>query len=233
MILGLLVLSSCNYFGGHRVRGNGTLATQDRPITDFNGVSVVGGMEVVLVPGTTFGVKVEADQNLLEYIETRKDGSTLVIAPRKGYNLHPEAGLKIYVSAPELKSFEISGRGSITSQSKLSYTQNVKTEVNGSGDLSLEIDAPEIASEITGNGNIVLKGHTRTYAAEINGNGEVHGFDLQSENAKVEINGSGDAEVYASKELGIEINGSGGVSYKGNPPTVNQHVSGSGDIRKM
>ena len=41
-----------------------------------------------------------------------------------------------------------------------------------------------------------------------------------------------DAEVNANKKLEIEVSGSGSVRYKGNA-SVNQRISGSGDIKKV
>src|SRR5687767_14318183 len=111
----VLFLSSC-MMGGHRVRGNGNLSNQTRNIGDFNAVEVVGGMDVVLVPGGTYSVRVEADENLLEYIRTERDGNTLVVATRRGYNLNPRAGMKVYVTSPDLKEIDITGSGTVTSQ---------------------------------------------------------------------------------------------------------------------
>jgi hypothetical protein len=56
--------------------------------------------------------------------------------------------------------------------------------------------------------------------------------DLLSENTKVTIAGSGDVEIFASKQLDVNISGAGDVKYKGNP-SVNKSVAGAGDIRKI
>jgi hypothetical protein len=233
LIAGAFILTSCNYFGGKMVRGNGVLQAQQRNITDFKGVSVTGDMDVILVPGSSFNVRVEADENLLSYIETEKDGDVLVVAPRKGYNLRPETELKIYVTAPIINEVEVVGSGSVVSQGTITANNKLRTDVSGSGDVKLDVDAPEVAAEITGSGNINLGGNTRKFNAEITGSGDLMSFNLLSETTDVEISGSGNAKVFASKQLGIEINGSGNVDYKGNPASINQDVAGSGNVRKV
>ena len=140
--------------------------------------------------------------------------------------------MKIYVTAPELREIDVTGSGSITSQSRLVYNNRLTIDITGSGDVRLDVDAPEIHAEATGSGNTSLSGQTRSFRAAINGSGELRCFNLLSENTDIEISGSGSAEVYASKRLDIEINGAGSVLYKGNP-SVNQDVAGSGDIRKV
>lgn len=228
----MLLFSSCHFMGGHQVRGNGKLSSQNRTLNNFDAVEVVGGMDVVLVPGPAHAVRVEADDNLMQYIETDRDRNTLVVRTRRGYNLNPSAGLKVYITAPQLREIGITGSGTVTSQSRLRYPGTVAIDITGSGDVRLELDAPEINAEATGSGNTALTGTTRNFRAAINGSGEFRCFNLLSENTDVEISGSGSAEVFASKKLDIEINGSGNVAYKGNP-SVNQDISGSGDIRKV
>jgi hypothetical protein len=227
----LVVLSSCSYMGGKRVTGDGKLTSQNRNVGNFTGVEVTGSMEVIVSPGPTATVRVDADQNLQDYIETTLDGNVLEVHPRKGYNLKPRAGIKIYVTAPQYGSLAITGSGKITSNSKITHGSEMNMQVVGSGDIIVDADAPTITTEISGSGNITLSGNTRTLGSEINGSGEVHSFNLLSEATEVEINGSGNAEVYASKQLNVSISGSGDVQYKGSP-AINQSIAGSGNIRK-
>jgi len=226
-----LTFSACSFFGGERVDGNGIRSTEQRNVADFNGVSVSGGMDVILIPGA-YSVRIEADENLLQYIETELDGNVLEIGPRKGYNLRSDADMKIYVSAPYFNEIEVSGSGSVVSQSKIKAENKLNTNISGSGDMKLDLDAPEVDMDISGSGSVMLSGATRKLRADINGSGELMAFNLMSEETEVEISGSGDAEVYASKVLGISISGAGNVEYKGNPPSLNQNVAGAGSVRK-
>jgi hypothetical protein len=227
----LVVLSSCSYMGGKRVTGDGNLTSQNRNVGNFSGVEVTGSMEVIVSQGPTATVRVDADENLHSYIVTELDGNVLEVRPRKGYNLKPRAGIKIYVTAPQYGSLEITGSGTIKSSSKITHGSEMQMQVVGSGDIIVDADAPTIRTEISGSGNITMSGNTRTLGTEINGSGEVHGFNLLSEATEVEINGSGNAEVFASKQLNVSIAGSGDVQYKGTP-TINQSIAGSGNIRK-
>lgn len=229
LLLLLILFTSCNFIGGRRVHGNGNLGSQTRSTGSFNAVHVLGSMDVVLNPGSDYSVKVEADENLLPYILTDRDGDALVVHTRNGYNLQSHNNIKVYVTAPSIEGIVVSGSGSFISNGKLT-SQRLKIDVTGSGDVKLDVDAPEISSEATGSGNVTLAGNTRNFSSEINGSGELHCFNLLSENTKVEIAGSGDAEVYASKSLDVQISGSGDVKYKGTPQ-INQHIAGSGSVR--
>jgi len=227
-----LFFSSCDYIGGKKVTGNGISTTQQRSLGDFNGVDVAGPIKVFISQNPVSSVKIEADENLLEYIEIENRGDVLEISTRRGFNLRPRAGINIYVAAPSFDNLAVTGSGELRTQTKISNGKEVDVDVTGSGDVLLNIDAPAINTEITGSGNITVNGSTRNFSTEVTGSGEVHAFDLLSENTKVTISGSGDVEIFASKQLDVNISGSGDVKYKGNP-SVNKSVAGSGDIRKV
>jgi hypothetical protein len=227
-----LFFCSCEFMGGKRVTGNGVLSTQQRNLGDFNGVDVSGPIKVFISQNSVSSVKIEGDENLLEYIEIENQGDDLEIRTRRGYNLRPRSGIKIYITAPSFDKLAVTGSGELKTQTKISNGKNVGVSVTGSGDMILNIDAPSINSEITGSGNITINGGTRNFSTEVTGSGEVHAFDLLSENTKVTITGSGDVEIFASKQLDINISGSGDVKYKGNP-SVNKSVAGAGDIRQI
>ena len=84
----LFAFSSCRYFGGERISGDGHIVSQQRTAGNFNSVDVSGGIKVHVRKDAAASVKVEADQNLMEYIDVSTDGSTLVIKERQGYNLN-------------------------------------------------------------------------------------------------------------------------------------------------
>lgn len=226
----VLLLSSCEFMG-ESVYGSGHIVSQNRNITGFTGVRVVGDMDVVLLPGNTFNVKVETDDNLQEYVETEKEGSVLEIKERENYNLHSRV-MKVYVTAPEFAQVEVVGSGNITSQGKLVASNKLVTEITGSGDVNITIDAPEIESHTTGSGNLNIAGNTRSFYAEVNGSGDVNAFNLMSEITKIEVSGSANAQVFASKQLDVDVSGSGDIEYKGNP-AVNQDIAGSGSVRRV
>jgi hypothetical protein len=218
--------------GGKRVTGNGVMSTQQRTIGDFNGVEVSGPLKVFISQESVPSLKIEGDENLLEYVEIYKNGDELEIRTRRGYNLRSRAGIKVYVTAPSFDKLAVTGSGELKTQTKISNGKNMDVDVTGSGDMILNIDAPSIKTNITGSGNIIINGGTRSFSTEVTGSGEVHAFDLLSESTDVEISGSGDVEVFASKQLKIHISGSGDVKYKGNP-SVNQSINGSGNVRKI
>ncbi len=228
--LAFFLLSSCHFTNGKRIKGNGNIATQEREIGDFTGVSASGSIDIIVMDGPQHSLKVETDENLMDYLVVKNNNGIVKIYTKEGYNLKPEKGIKVYATAPSFSRLNVSGSGKIKSNGKIK-SEGLHTEVSGSGDIILEIDAPEIDAEITGSGSATLSGTTRDFSASVSGSGDIRCFNLMTENTEIDIAGSGNAEVYASKRLDVDVAGAGNVRYKGNP-SIKQNIAGAGSVRK-
>jgi len=230
LLLGTIVVTSCRV-GGRRVHGNRNVKTEDRNLSGFHGVVSSGSFDVYVSSGSP-SVKIEAEENLLPYIETYIDGDVLKVNTRKGYWLRPERSIKVFVSAPAFNKIQSNGSGNIISQSKITDPSKIELEVNGSADIKVDVDAPEVIAEVRGSGNMNLIGDTKSFRGEIVGSGDIRAFELKAEETTVKIVGSGDAEVYSSVKLNVNVAGSGDVRYKGGAQ-VDSHIAGSGGVKKL
>ena len=101
LILALLA-SSCmlDVNWGSGVRGNGVVVEESRPIPEsFTGVTASEGLDVFVSQGPEFGIRVEADENVIELIGTEiRDGKLRVHAIK---NIG-RATKNIYVTLPEI-----------------------------------------------------------------------------------------------------------------------------------
>ncbi|MBO9633155.1 MAG: DUF2807 domain-containing protein [Chitinophagaceae bacterium] len=229
--LALILSTSCSYVGGKRVRGKGELRTESRSVGAFKGVSSSGSFDIYVSSGPQ-DVKIEAEDNLLQYIETYIDNDILRVRTKDGFRLSPTKSVKVYVTNPSFNKIHSSGSGNIIGQSKISSPDKIDISVSGSADVNLDVDAPEVSSDISGSGNTDLKGTTKKFETEISGSGNVRALDLMSEETYVKITGSGDVSVFASVKLNVRVTGSGDVRYKGNAQ-VDSKITGGGGVTKL
>jgi hypothetical protein len=225
-----VLLVSCRWTG-KRIKGNGHVTTDSRSVNTFTGVESHGNFDVYVSSGSPASVKVEAEDNLLSYIETYVENGVLIVRPRNDVWLRPRRGMKIWVTAPSYSRITTIGSGNIIGQNKITDPSKLEVRVKGNGDIRLDIDAPEVAATLTGNGGINLKGQSKVFDGELMGNGNIKAFDLMAEETRVHIMGNGDAEVFASVKLDVSIGGNGSVQYKGGAQ-ASTHITGNGNIRK-
>jgi hypothetical protein len=228
----LIFFTSCNYVFRKQVHGDGNIKTESRTAGEFNSIDVSNSIDVYVKQDSVASVKIEADENLMEYIQVIDDGEVLRIHPENGYNLRPSKRIKVYVSSPEYKSFEASGACNIYSENKIISSSMVTIDLSGSCDAKLDLNAPKVNAELSGACNIELKGETKEFKVGGSGSTGIKSMDLLAENVDVDISGAGEAEVYASVKLNVEVSGAGSVKYKGNA-SVSQNISGAASVKKV
>lgn len=231
LVFSLVLLTSCSDFFGRRVRGNGKLSTETRAAASFNGVKVSGAIDLYVRQDSSPSIKIEADENLLKYIEIENDGNMLVIHTKRGVNLRPSRSIRVYVGAPSFSRLEASGACDIFSENKISSPETLNIDLSGASDAKLNVNAPRVDVDVSGAGTVTLKGETRDFSVDGSGSTDIKCYELLAENTKVGISGAGSAEVFASVKLDVDVSGAADVRYKGNG-TVSQRVSGAGSVKK-
>ncbi|KAA2239651.1 DUF2807 domain-containing protein [Chitinophaga agrisoli] len=228
LLASILVLSS--FIQHERIKGNGDVKQEDRQAGKFKDIGTSGEFKVYITQGNTHTIKVEAESNLLPYIETKIDGDELEVRVKKGYEIKGTKPINIYVTMQEINELAASGAGGFYSRSKLK-TDELELAVSGAADADLDVDAREVKVSVSGAANVKLKGSASEADYAVSGKADIAAFDLQSNDVKVGISGSANASVNAQKKLEIGVSGMGNVKYKGNP-SVSQSVSGMGKVSK-
>ena len=228
----LFLLSSCDYFSGTRVRGDGNVVAQSRTVDGFSGVDVSGAIEVVVRQDAAYSVKVETDNNLQEYVEVHNEGGILRIQNRNRFRLLPSRRVIVYVTGPGLTSFSASGACKIKSENKITATSPVDIDATGASGIHLDINAPSVDVSLTGASSASLKGETKELSISSSGSSDVNAFELLSENTDVDVSGAGNAEVFASVKLEAEGSGASKIRYKGNA-SVSSNTSGASSVQKV
>jgi hypothetical protein len=174
---------------------------------------------------------VEADDNILEYIEVHTDGSTLEIHTENNIRLRPTHKIKVYVSNPEYKDLRVSGASSIHSENEITSPDAFRVDLSGASEGTLEVNAPKVSVDLTGASNAHIKGKTKDFEGGASGASEIRGFDLLTENADVNASGASSIEIYASVKITGEASGASSVNYKGNAQT-SVEKSGASSVNK-
>ncbi len=233
LVVVVVATSSCRFGWGKRVSGNGSIKSDEHTVSGFKNVRVSGGMDVFIAQGDVKPVKIESDDNLLQYVEVIQQGDELVIREKQGFNLDPSDKIKVFLTAPVYNRIDLSGAGTINSDGKITNTEDMDIRVSGAGDVKMELKAPSVKIDLSGAGSVALKGDTKDLDINLSGAGNAHCYDFLAENTKVRISGVGSAEVYASVSLDAHVSGVGDVKYKGGATNVSQQVSGAGSVKKV
>ena len=94
----------------------------------------------------------------------------------------------------------------------------------------LDVKGNNLKTEISGSGNITLKGYATTNDIVMSGSGSMNAFACELETVKIKMSGSGTCELSASASLDAVVLGSGTIKHKGNTKNVSKKVYGSGVV---
>jgi len=221
-----LILTGCQV-----VSGSGNVVIEERQVVGFDGVALSGMGELTVIQADKTSVVIEAEDNILPFIETEVHQGVLHIGIKDGVAIRNSKPLKYTVTTPSISLLDVSGAGSISSEQI--EADKLAIDVSGSGEIMLaDITAVSLAVVISGNGEVLAQGEVDDQSITISGSGNYAAPNLVSNNAEVNVSGAGDALVWATDTLSVDISGSGKVAYQGEPQ-VNHSISGAGAVQQV
>jgi len=176
--------------------------------------------EIAWTGGETLEVSVPAD---VRYTQAAGPGKLVVTGPREAVDnleldgdslrfddpLHGAGRLTIVMTAPGVKRFELHGRN--------------KLVITG-------FKQDRLAIDMTGSAEVTAEGEVKDLDLEISGSGEADMGRLVTENARVDIAGSGEATVAPRGNADLDISGSGEITLLSRPARLRSNATGSGRI---
>lgn len=236
--LGLALLAAASCVGCARaatITGSGRAATETRSVSGFQAISMRGDIDVIVRQGSSEGVQVRADDNLLPLVQTVVEGSgdarTLRIRYKPGESLRAKTPVVVTVDVVKLSALASSGSGDVSIGAL--KTPALALSLAGSSDARLQqLETEQLSIHIAGSGDVRAGGRAAKLDISIAGSGDVQAHELAAGDVSVAIAGSGDARVTAQKTLGVAIAGSGGVEYGGAATLAQSSIVGSGTVRK-
>lgn len=223
----VLIFTTTSCIDDLTVRGNGIAETEGRIVNAFSEVTSEGAFDVHITNGPEFEVVLNAETNILPYIETDVNRGKLRVHIRGLRNVQNRLPMEVYVTMPRLNGIKQSGSGVITTDYFKSGLLDLV--VSGSGRIETATDASNIDAVISGSGRLIISGDTHDANFDVSGSGRIDAYDLTINNCKAFISGSGNMRVLVNRYLDATISGSGNIFYIGNPQ-IETRISGSGSV---
>ncbi|MBN2556382.1 MAG: DUF2807 domain-containing protein [Anaerolineales bacterium] len=248
LVMGVL-LTGCS---GRTLIGSGVVAGEDYDLDDFSSVDVCCGMELFIQTGAPEAIHIEAEDNILEALEVRLNGDTLVVdfGMIIGFlDVQETRPIQVFVTLPELTGIEVSGGGALSAQDiqgeRLSlnlsggsraYLEGISVsdfliESSGGGTYEIRsLQAESLALDASGGGKITLYGTVSDLTATLSGGSELDGDGLLSHNAVLDISGGGRSSLSVSDTLRVDLSGGSRLDYFGSPQIDRSDISSASEL---
>ncbi len=190
--------------------GSGVAKEEVRELPPFQTVELGGALNAkIVIADAPQRVVVRGDDNLVPLVTTEVKGGRLLVRTTRA--VRPKVELMLTVNVAQLDGLSLSGAGN--------------AEVDG-------IKGEVFKASLSGAGKLTARGSTRRFDLDVSGSGEVSARDLKAEAVTVQVSGAGNVDVSASAKLDVTISGAATVTYTGDPPDLQQHISGAGSLKK-
>ena len=227
-----ITLSSCHldmHIG--QVHGNGDVVTEDRHVDEnFDKVKGSTGLDVYLTEGNENKIVVEADENLMEFIETNIHDGKLTIRSNK--NIGRYKAKKVHVTYKKLVSIEASSGADVIGNSVIK-SETLNLDSSCGADLEVEVFTKDLYAETSSGADIVLSGKTLNLKAKASSGSDLKARKLNASNCNARASSGADITVNVKDKLDAKASSGGDVRYYGNPEAVSKNNSSSGSVRKM
>ncbi len=228
IFLSVLLFSSCE-----KLDGVGPVVSERRLHTGFESVDIRTPGNVKHTVGAEYRVIIHSQQNIIDVLQTRLNGTELIIKLKDGVQLKRGNEIDIEIQSPVLKSVFLGGAGNVELLSDMNQN-SITFHLAGSGNITAQdlIIGDRLRATLSGSGNIILRGSSADVAwYKISGSGNIEAENVIVRDGYAEISGSGNIRVHASESLEAIISGSGSIRYRGNPQ-IDPHITGSGSLTR-
>jgi hypothetical protein len=211
--------------------GSGNVITQEESLTGFDKVDISQSFNVDITQGENFSVVVRVDDNLVEYLEVERQGSTLKIGldPTRSLTIF-SATMEAEVTMPELVGLELSGN-SDARVSGFESTESLTVDLSGNSDMRGDIQAGDSSFDVSGNSSITLSGSAGDVSVDASGSSEVDLADFPAADGTVNASGASTVTVNLSGRLDADASGRSDIYYLGDPEMGRTDTSGSSSIQ--
>jgi hypothetical protein len=223
-------ITSCHFDLGHE-NGNGNVTTQERAVNqDFDKVRGSSGIDVYLTEGSKNKIVVEADENLIDLIETNISNGKLTI--RSSKNIGRSKAKKVHVTFIKLSSIEASSGADIIGKSVIK-NETISLDCSSGADLEVEVFAKELYAETSSGADLDVSGKASTMYANASSGSELNAKNLNTITCNAKASSGADIIVTVQDKINAKASSGGDVRYYGDPVSVSKKDGKSGNIRKM
>ncbi|TMM56786.1 DUF2807 domain-containing protein [Maribacter algarum] len=228
-----LFLSSCGFdiqignFGTGK-KGNGVVVTDTRTVSeDFTKVSASEGLMVYVTQANEFSIEVEADENVIDLIETDiRDGKLRIHAEQ---NIG-RATKNIYVSLPKVTVLRSSSGAHLTTKNTIK-TNELEIDASSGAQLDLDVATNEIDIDASSGANLSVTGTADEAVVDVSSGGNINAKNLETRTCNADASSGGNVKIQVSKSLVADASSGGNISYSGDP-NVEKKKSVSGSVHK-
>lgn len=225
------LMVGCDFFP--LVQGSGYLTTSTYNFTDFSTIAATQACRVHVVPDTAYSVSVTSDDNLLPYLEVRRNGAgAVLIGLAQGNNYHGIT-FNAEVHMPVLVGLDLSGASEARVDSGFASTQPLDATLSGASLADIKgLSCTAVNADISGASSLSIGGTIASETLIVSGTSTANLLACAATRATVAVSGASEAWINAG-QISLSASGASTLYYAGNPLIQTNSLSGASQLVKV
>lgn len=190
-------------------------AQRDIPVEPFDGISVIGNIDVTLEAGEAGTITLYAEGIPEDDISIKVRRGTLRLKVTNSW-LYRNEIIRVYVPFQTLRLVRADA-GAIIEAKDILQTESLEVNIGSGAVAQMEVDVESLTVSANEGGQLTLMGKAASQDAGAGTGGEYMAFDLDCQRTYVRVGTGGQAEVVATELLEASANTGGSIVYKGEP----------------
>lgn len=176
-------------------------------------------------------IKIEANENLHEYITVEMEGNTLVIKFKSTWSIRGNETLHAYISTRQLRNFRASADAYIYFENPLK-TEKAKITLRGDSQLKGDIEVNDLYLNLRGDSIIKLAGKADELDAELRGDSIMEDGDFTAKEATLKLRGDSVVDIDVTDKLWADLDGDSVLQYSGTPQIMRSRITGDSEMEQ-
>ena len=191
--------------GKDAIKGEGPVVSKSfDDLQGFDAIRINGHADVRFTQSSVYEVTVRTQENILEWLDYKVEGTTLVIEAKDKRDIRAEK-YDLVIQAPDLKKLVVNGASDFNVDAlRVGGEGNFDIEINGAGDLDFNrILCNSLTLQVNGaaDANLTSIEVLKDLKVEVNGAGDVN-LTGNAGTASLKVNGAGDIDASGLKVAG-------------------------------
>lgn len=194
----------------------GKVVTKTLDLSEFTHIILAGNADIKFRQGDSQSIEAYGNEKAIEGNDIRVENGTLIVTKKPDADKRLPS-IKLIVTAPALKSIQVSGAGDIEMKDAVKLDNDLSIHISGAGDIDIkQLSCKNFDINISGAGDIsAQKIKCKTATVNISGAGDMKA-DIKADDISVLISGAGDADLDVKcQNLNVSASGTGEIELEG------------------
>jgi len=231
LVLTSLLLNACDNI--LFINPSDDVTTQQHFFSDYDQIETESAFTVyVRFSDTEEQIEIEANDNLHEYIEVRKESGTLKIGLRDNKNIRGPATLNAYITTRNVTGYNASGASRFIVDGDISG-ENASVFLSGASRFSGEMHVENLFADLSGASLLRMTGNADAADLRASGASGIEDYEFSTDYLNIDLSGASHASLTVTETMDIKASGASIVRYKGQGHINSQNISGGSQIINM